>query len=294
MQIIRPVLLIFTVLWLLPFDRAAADIDFAEVKKFAMFSEASYFTSRTMGGIAKNYHYELIKHGTIRDAQVQYFLLRHKTSDKQLIVVRGTDNVENVVLDAAIKLVEDAHTGIVLHEGFAYAARAVLQAINKDLNKKQAIDVTGHSLGGAVAVIIGMYLDRDLYQVEHVYTYGQPKVTNIPGSVKYAHLNILRFVTPGDLVPLVPPLDPMDLDNIDIYWHVGEEVVLLPGKRYSRIGVLNSMLRATKILTNKLSEKNLEQHQMITYLDAIRDKVEGAELVPYESTLSLKKLMDLF
>jgi len=145
-----------------------------------------------------------------------------------------------------------------------------------------------------VAVVIGMYLDSRGYKVDQIDTFGQPKVTNIPGSMKFSHLNILRFVTPDDLIPLVPPLDPMDLDNIDIYWHLGQEVILLPGQDYSRIGVLNSMMRATKIVTSKLGEKNLNQHRMTTYLQAIESKLQAAEEVPFKGDITVQDLLKVF
>ena len=275
---------------------AAADnqIDFSAVKKFAMFSEAAYASSHIMKDIAKTYGYELKQYDVIRDAQVSFYLLEQKQTHTQLIVVRGTANVENVVVDASIKLVQDSLAGVVLHEGFAYAAKAVLKEITPALNKTNHIDITGHSLGGAVAVILGMYLDASGYTVGQLDTFGQPKVTNIPGSLKYAHLHILRFVTPSDLVPLVPPLDPMDLKNIDIYWHVGEEVILLPGQDFSRIGVMDSMLRATKIISNKIDEKNLEQHQMLTYLSAIESKLPNALQVPYQSDINVMDILKMF
>ena len=278
----------------LPAWVSAAPIDFSEVKKLALFSNASYYSAGTMSDIARFYHYNVQKHGNIDDAQIQYFLLRHSQSGKQLIVVRGTANVENVVVDASIKLVKDELAHAYLHEGFAYGAKAVLNALAPDLNRQTGIDITGHSLGGAVAVVLGMYLDSGGYRVDNLYTFGQPKVTNIPGSVKFAHLHILRFVTPDDLIPLVPPLDPMDLHNIDIYWHVGEEVILLPGQSYSRIGVLNSMLRATKIFSTELGEKNLVQHKMQTYLDAIESKQQQVEEVPFKGDITVQDLLKAF
>lgn len=265
----------------------SANIQFAEVKRYAMFSEASYHSVNSVKGIAKIYKFNVQHSGRIPDAKLDYFLLQHDQRPEQVIVIRGTANVENVVVDGAISLVEDERLKIVLHEGFAYSARAVLKEIAPFLNKNNSISVTGHSLGGAVAVILGMYLDHDGYSVERIYTFGQPKVTNIPGSVEFSHLNILRFVTPDDLVPLVPPLDPMDIKNIDIYWHLGKEVILYPGPQYSQIGVLSSMMRATKILSKRISEKNLMQHQMLHYLDAIENKLQSAKEVPFQSNIKM-------
>jgi hypothetical protein len=71
-----------------------------------------------------------------------------------------------------------------------------------------------------------MYLDAGGYSVGEVITFGQPMVAKISGSREYAHLDVTRVVTPKDMVPLVPLLNPMDLMNINICWHLGIEFVL--------------------------------------------------------------------
>jgi len=94
-------------------------------------------------------------------------------------------------------------------------------------------------------------------------------------------------VTPGDLVPLVPPLDMADINNLNIYWHSGREIILLEGKQYSITSGIESMLRATKFLAQPLSEKNLRHHQMSHYLTLIEAKTSNAQWIPYKNDLSI-------
>jgi len=54
------------------------------------------------------------------------------------------------------------------------------------------------------------------------------------------------------------------------------------------------MLRATKIFKSKLSEKNLLQHQMKTYLDTIQEKLDQAEEVPYKGDITVQDLLKVF
>lgn len=264
--------------------------DFGLIKTFGLFAEASYQTRETMDKIASLHQYSVDYAGTLSDAQLSYFIASNSKSKHQLIVVRGTANVENTIVDVSIKLVPNERSGILLHEGFAYAADKLFEALSPYLKKDYRISTTGHSLGGAVAMILAMDLDAAQYQLGPVITFGQPKVTNIPGARKYAHLPVLRVVTSDDLVPLVPPLDPLDLANIDVYWHLGPELILLPGKEYSRIGTMDSMLRATKIFGRQIGESNLKAHEMLTYLGLLQDKLEGSQEKAYENDFNLLNL----
>ncbi len=76
------------------------------------------------------------------------------------------------------------------------------------MNKKtDTVSLTGHSLGGAEAVILAMYLKTEGWKVSRVVTFGQPKVTDADGSKRFRDLPVLRVVNANDSVPLVPPLE---------------------------------------------------------------------------------------
>jgi len=77
-----------------------------------------------------------------------------------IIVIRGTANESNVLSDIDVRLVDDTRTGIKLHKGFRDAAVTIMQIIDNTKTLEQTVNVTGHSLGGAVAQIIGMWLHK--------------------------------------------------------------------------------------------------------------------------------------
>jgi hypothetical protein len=132
-----------------------------------------------------------------------------------------------------------------------------------------------------------MFLQRDGFQLEHVITFGQPKVTNVHGARAFKSLPLTRVVTPNDIVPLVPPLNPLQLQNLEIYWHNGVEVILVAEKQYAMVQGLKSMMRATKFISALPSEDNLRAHEIGSYLTLIESNQEGAQQVPYKTGLSV-------
>lgn len=288
-----PLFLIFTLI--IPFATQAenltpANVDqqgmFAKIQHYAQLSSVVYKDPITVKATSRELGYEENSFAEIAGTKVSYLLATNPTSKTHVIAVRGTSNVENVIIDTSVKLTHDEQLDIYLHEGFAASALGIYNTIKPQLNKTYKISTTGHSLGGAVALILAMYLDNDHYNVERVVTFGQPKVTNIPGALKFDHINILRVVTPKDMVPLVPPFDPVDINNLDIYWHVGTEVILLKDHDYSMVKGVKSMMRATKFMTVQPGEENIRHHQMSLYLDLIKAKLESAILIPYENDFS--------
>ena len=149
-----------------------------------------------------------------------------------IIVIRGTANEANVLSDIDVRLVSDSRTGIRLHKGFRDAAVTIMQIIDTEMKTSRGVvqgqtltyplehtvHVTGHSLGGAVAQIIGMWLHKRGKNVQ-VYSYGSPKVSDqVLSSGQPTHW---RISNPVDPIPFTPPwpyrhtglfIDPRDGD----------------------------------------------------------------------------------
>ena len=149
-----------------------------------------------------------------------------------IIVIRGTANEANVLSDIDVRLVSDAHTGIRMHKGFRDAAVTVMQIIDTSMTTsreitqeqtrtyplEQTVHVTGHSLGGAVAQIIGMWLHKRGKNVQ-IYSYGSPKVSDqVLSGGQPTHWRVVRR---SDPIPFTPPwpyrhtglfIDSQDLD----------------------------------------------------------------------------------
>jgi hypothetical protein len=260
---------------------------FAEILQYARLADVAYSSRATVDTAVRKHGYTLNHYANLPNLEVSYYLATDDIKRTQVIAVRGTSNVENALVDIAIQLITDNDFHIPLHNGFAVSAKGIYNDIKSKLNRDYKIKTTGHSLGGAVAVVLGLYLKNDGYQLERVVTFGQPKVTNISGAKKLDELDIWRVVTSRDLVPLVPPLHMADLNNLNIYWHTGREIILLEGKQYSITGGIDSMLRATGFLAQPLNEEILQQHKMSHYLALIEAKTADAQYVPYKNDLSI-------
>lgn len=269
---------------------AADVIDFADIAREARFARAAYQSEDEVRALAARENFELTLFHNVTDIQMTFYLATDDASRSQVIAVRGTSNAENAMVDVAFRLLPDEKTGIRLHNGFAYAARQIYEELTPLLKKGYRIRSTGHSLGGAVALILSMYLDVDGYEVGRIVTFGQPKVTNLPGANRYQHLDLLRVVTPTDLVPLLPPFDPLDIKNIDIYWHAGKEVILLEDETYAILQGVDSMLRAANFTQRVPTEENLKSHSMDLYLDLLAAKLKSPRRVKYRNNLNLFNL----
>ena len=118
-----------------------------------------------------------------------------------IIIIRGTANAENVQSDIDVRLVTDDDLGIRLHKGFRDASVTVMSGIDESSLEK-TVHVTGHSLGGAIAQIIGMWLHRKDHNVQ-VFSYGSPKVSDqVLSSGQPTHWRVVRL---SDPIPFTPP-----------------------------------------------------------------------------------------
>ena len=270
--------------------KEADSVNFVLLQKQAIFANAAYQSEDQVRALLEAGDYRLTFYKTIPDIQIAFFLATNELTQTQVISIRGTSNIENAMVDIYLQLVNDQKTGLRLHHGFSLAARKVYAQLKPLLKPGYRIHITGHSLGGAAALILAMYLDADKFNIEQVTTFGQPKVTNIAGAGKIRHLNVIRVVTPFDLVPLVPLFDPLDINNLDVYWHAGIEVVLLTDDQYSILEGLDSMLRASRFTQKPLNEENLKHHQMTLYLEKLKAKSKSAKLIPYQNNFNLFNL----
>lgn len=250
----------------------------------------AYLTEPEISKILGSSQYQLSYYGTASKHQVAFFIVTNEAKKTQSIAVRGTSNIENALINASLKLILDEKTGLKFHDGFSLVSRQIYTALKPHLKSDYSIHTTGHSLGGAVALILAAYLHSDKFSVATVTTFGQPKVTNFEGANSLNHLDIKRIVLPNDLVPLIPPFDPLDIQNLDIYWHAGKELILLKDTQYTIVEGVDAMLRATKFTQEPLNEGNLVNHKMSIYRQAVNKKTPLAKQVAYENNFNLFNL----
>jgi hypothetical protein len=163
-------------------------------------------------------------------------LLTDKTLRRQIISIRGTDVklARSVLTDAEYTKQFDPKLGIYVHSGFQKAARELYDSVALKLDTADSIRITGHSLGGALAVLLTYYLTVDGYKLEPTVTFGQPKVTNRQGIEKFRGVRMLRVINSKDPVAYVPPLSYVTTLNSP-YQHAGGALVLQDAPPYEYV-----------------------------------------------------------
>ncbi|MBD0424720.1 lipase family protein [Streptomyces sp. TRM S81-3] len=106
-----------------------------------------------------------------------------------------------------------AETGFI-HYGFGEALDSIFPSVRDALTQLrrngQTVWFTGHSLGGALAMLAGcrMYLEEPRLQADGIYTFGQPRTCDPDlADACNTHLKnrVHRFVNNNDIVPQLPP-----------------------------------------------------------------------------------------
>ncbi len=126
---------------------------------------------------------------------------------------RGTEPTQlvDVLTDALVeKHIWRTNEAEWVHRGFFLSLDVLWPKLFARLSKLEGdLYVTGHSLGGAMAVLAGRrILDSELASptLRGVYTFGQPMVGNLEFAQQSQNLNLHRHVYDRDLVAYLPPI----------------------------------------------------------------------------------------
>ena len=127
------------------YSTAWADTDLERVYKHALFANAAYNSSDYIKNVCRQYGYSLAQTGAVLGGKVRYFVAVNDAKQSTLISVRGTENIDNVLLDLDAKLIPNDHLPIKAHHGFSRATDPVYGKIVAKLDKNHTIITTGHS-----------------------------------------------------------------------------------------------------------------------------------------------------
>jgi predicted lipase len=133
------------------------------------------------------------------------------TEDEIYLVFPGTDSETDILTDVNFELV--GYGAGHVHKAFLDVASTTYSKIIEAVKERLAFKpdakvlITGHSLGGALAMLYASMLRKDDVEVTQLITFGQPRVGNGKFAEEFSRLEIpyIRFVNETDAVPDVPP-----------------------------------------------------------------------------------------
>ncbi len=124
--------------------------------------------------------------------------------DVAILAFRGTASIRDWLSN--VKFLQKDAEGAEVHWGFQGAFKAVEPAIRRNLGPLvkggRTLYLTGHSLGGALALIATREMASDSYGA--CYTFGSPRVGRF-GFALDIKTPIYRVVNANDLIPRLPP-----------------------------------------------------------------------------------------
>jgi hypothetical protein len=178
-----------------------------------------------------------------------YIIQTNDATREQVIAIRGTTPGEDYFTDLDTHKKMDPHLWVPVHARFQrYADTVYLDARRRGLLKPgYKIITTGHSLGGAAALLVGLYIYVEPSQanpVAGVYTFGQPKVFDNVGVTSWPFFarRVFRIVDCADPVPILPTnaskfnalinVNLFSSDRQQDYQHMGQSLLLLDGGHY--------------------------------------------------------------
>lgn len=196
----------------LPADLSARAPVFARISAFAYDRGEQLPAELTAAGYSAGLRFGDPRTGT------QGVIVEH--AEYRVLAFRGTEPSEFADIQTDLKKALIAFPKAVLessavrvHQGFAEGLASVWAPVTEALRSGDAtkpLMVTGHSLGGALAVLAAYALRQQQapFNVQGVYTYGQPRVGDGAFAEDYDRLLRLRhwrMVNHRDAVPRLPP-----------------------------------------------------------------------------------------
>ena len=131
------------------------DIDWKKIKWYA---ELYHYIYKENDDIKKKYK-SIDKDIYINEInEIKYCVISDK-ANQSYYTIRGTKNSHNAMQDINFFKDKSFRLQIELHTGFHRTAQMIADDIMGRLDKTWDVTVTGHSLGGAEALIVSWYLD---------------------------------------------------------------------------------------------------------------------------------------
>ena len=150
----------------------------------------------------------------------RYIVMRD--GNRVYVGIRGSKTTENWVDGFTSELEFQPELGEDAHKGYSEVARGIAGVI-KDvyLGSNDEVYITGGSMGGAVATLVGWYLDGWSFKVKKIWAFANPRVSD----GEYGHLPVTNVLDLRDPVVMLP-----SWGLFTRYVHQGKRIVYTQGK----------------------------------------------------------------
>lgn len=134
-------------------------------------------------------------------------------AENQTVVVRGTKGIVDLVRDIRVLPWFDFDCGW-CHSGFLKGGKKISDELDKYIDKSKPVIFTGHSLGGAMSLIVAIKMHKKGYKVQGWTGFASPKLFLLKG--RKFKFPVKNFRYEGDIIPMCPSMYSHDYDTIQL------------------------------------------------------------------------------
>lgn len=204
--------------------------------------------------------------------------------DRIIIAFRGTKEPADWLTDLCFKqqgMASDGD-GRRVHRGFMSAQieiGRIVRAVILDSDRRGGLPVfvTGHSLGGALAVLEAHELAENGFEV-HLCTFGQPRVgsSELMQEVWEKTKSYWRLVNNNDVVPRSPPSD-WNFAHAGLLHHISHDgqVMANPSWWVMMADRIIGRIKSRQLNPLKWTTDGLDDHSMAEYVRLVRAWAES-------------------
>lgn len=183
-------------------------------EEFKRIEKINYETLLFFTNTAYFKHSEFIHRNEKTDTQFVF----KKVDNNYFISFAGTESFKDILTDVNVSkqciTYNNSNSNIRVHEGFYQAYLSVRESIHdlimNHLQDNDRFFISGHSLGGALALLCSLDIQYNYGADREVYTLtlGQPRVGNeaFKNSTNRRLKNYFRLVNGNDVVPMLPKI----------------------------------------------------------------------------------------
>jgi len=201
-----------------------------------------------------------------------------------VLAFRGTDDVTDWLINLNVVQIEDH--GALVHRGFCQALTTVWPRIEAKLlalldHRPRKIWITGHSLGGALATLTALRIQRmGIGQLE-TFTFGQPRVGDrvMAGQITSPFYRFAYYADPVCMAPFTVPRA-MQYKHAGTLKQIDAAGQIVDKDSHFLTRVLSKILSATQVADDFLNSdlksfltRRINDHYMANYIEKIENNL---------------------